>query len=159
MRDDIVGMLKNAIDHGGNPNRVAQSLVNSGYPLKDVKEALDYVISQNPQAQQTPQGQNQIPQMQLQATSNQSPQTAQQQLQSERKQMPTPPQYKAPMQQNIQAQKLQPLKPKPLPSSKTNPAGNGKIIALIAVLVLLIASLVSVIIFKDEILDLLSLWV
>jgi len=50
MREDILGMLKNAIDHGGNPSRVAQSLINSGYPLKDVKEALDFTIRSYPQA-------------------------------------------------------------------------------------------------------------
>ena len=138
MRDDIVGMFKNAIEHGGNPSRVAQSLVNSGYLIKEVKEALDYVISKNPQLQLqqapvTPQTQN--PPKQSTA------------------QMPQVPVYNT-----VPSPPLQPLKlVKPLPSQRTNPTGTGKILILVLILLLLVGSLISVIIFKDKILDLLSL--
>jgi hypothetical protein len=132
MRDDILGMLKNAIDHGGNPQRIAQSLVNSGYPLKDVKEALDYVVSTTPQPQQ--QEAQQIP-----APQNDVPKAI----------MPKPPIY------NNQVMQLKPLKP--LPSQKTSPTSNNKVIIMAVILIILILSLASVIIFKDSILDFLRL--
>jgi hypothetical protein len=131
MRDDILGMLKNAIDHGGNPQRIAQSLVNSGYPLKDVKEALDYVVSTTPEPQQ--QEAQQIPQQ------NDIPKPV----------MPKPPVY------NNQVMQLKPLKP--LPSQKTSPTSNNKVIIMVVILIILILSLASVIIFKDSILDFLRL--
>jgi len=136
MREDIVGMLKNAIDHGGNPVRVAQSLINSGYSMKDVKEAYDYIIKTNQQTQQqTPRNTNQ--------------------------KMPTPPVYpknSTPVQSgtiSVQSPQLKPLKP--LPSQKTNPAGIRKIIIMVIILVLLVISLISLIIFKDSFLDSLGL--
>jgi len=155
MRDDIVGMLKNAIDHGGNPQRVAQSLINSGYPMKDVKEAFDYVMSTTPQTQQ-PQPLQQPPQQPQQMQRPMSPQ--QQMPQAPRpqySQQPMQQAYKSPASISAQSPVLKALKP--LPSQKVNVPGTGKIIALIIVLLLLIISLLSVIIFKDEFLDLLSL--
>lgn len=158
MRDDIVGMLKNAIDHDGNPQKVAQSLINSGYPMKDVKEAYDYVMSSNPQlqAQQSQQVNQQTPQMTISSQPQQISQQPTQVSQSapQRMQMPQTPQYRAPVAPTAQ---MAFSKPKPLPSQKINPPGKGKIIILIFVLLLLILSLISVIIFKDDILDLLSL--
>ena len=167
MRDDIVGMLKNAIDHGGNPQKIAQSLINSGYSMKDVKEAYDYVMSSNPElkAQQAQQVNQQTPQMMISSQPQQSPQqqtqtkvqqqySKPQNLQVQQKpQMPQAPQYKAPS----PPQQAQFSKPKPLPSQKINPSGVGKILVLILVLLLLVLALVSVIVFKEEILDLLSL--
>ncbi len=164
MRDDIVGMLKNAIDHGGNPQKIAQSLINSGYPMKDVKEAYDYVISNNPElkAQQAQQVNQQTPQIQISSKPQQiSGQTQVQQASSkpqnlqapQKPQMPQAPQYKAPS----PPQQAPFSKPKPLPSQKINPSGVGKILVLILVLLLLVLALISVIIFKEDILDLLSL--
>lgn len=159
MRDDIVGMLKNAIDHGGNPQRVAQSLINSGYPMKDVKEACDYVISNNPElkAQQSQQVNQQTPQMIIssqQEAPQQKPQIQQQVAQ--KIQMPQPPQYNAPS-PTPYSQQAQFSRPKPLPSQKINPSRVGKILVLILVLLLLVLALISVIVFKDDILDLLGL--
>jgi hypothetical protein len=177
MREDIVGMLKNAIDHGGNLQRVAQSLINSGYPMKDVKEAYDYVLSANPElvAQQQRQVNQSTPQMQISSNvqlepgQNAKPQSTQQatpqnqsqaiqvqslQQQPQKAQMPQAPQYKAPL---ISTVPVQFSKPKPLPSQKINPPGVGKILVLILVLLLLLLALISVIVFKDDILDLLSL--
>ena len=54
MREDILGMLKNAIEHGGNPARIAQSLINSGYPQTEVQQALSYVTSTMPSTQGNP---------------------------------------------------------------------------------------------------------
>mgnify|MGYP001619147874 CR=1 FL=1 len=135
MREDILGMLKNAIEHGGDPSRVAQSLINSGYELKDVKEALDYVLSTNPSLMRktTTQINQQNPISQVQNQSS--------------NEMLIPPKYIAPL------PKLNDLKP--LPSQKTNPLGKGKIIVMVAILILLIVSLIFVIFFKDELLDLL----
>src|SRR3989344_3988073 len=125
MREDIVGMLKNAISHGGNPSKIAQSLINSGYELKDVKEALDYVSNLNLNSQDA------RPQNPLTPVYN-SP----------------PPAYNPP---------ITPLKSlKPLPSQKSSPHGKGKIIAMVFILILLVLSLLSVILFKDSLLDLLS---
>ena len=145
MREDILGILKNAIEHGGNPERIAQSLINSGYPSAEVQQALTYVNDLIPQALNSPQQQSSqsqqnqariMPQIPT-PTANSSTQTfsSHQILQT-----PNPPQ------QFI----------KPLPSTKRNPLGNGKIILLIGVLLILIGSLILVIIFKDKILDLIS---
>lgn len=163
MRDDIVGMLKNAIDHGGNPQKIAQSLINSGYPIKDVKEAYDYVVSNNPslQIQQAQQVNQQTPQIQISSQSQQitqQPTKVEQPVQkvqmSSMQSMPQVPQYKTP---SAPLPPPQFVRPKPLPAQKTSPSGNGKIIFLIFILLLLVLSLISVIIFKDDILDLLSL--
>lgn len=168
MRDDIVGMLKNAIDHGGNPQRVAQSLINSGYPMKDVKEAYDFVVANNPnlqQSQETSQNQPQSSQVKQQSQSQQvmqqnkseiiQVQSLQQSPQAPPKmQMPQAPQYRAPQTTMPPANFT---RPKPLPSQKINPPGVGKILALILVLLLLVLALISVIVFKEDILDLLSL--
>lgn len=43
MREDIVGMLKNAVERGGRPERIAQSLINSGYNAREVQDALAYI--------------------------------------------------------------------------------------------------------------------
>lgn len=150
MREDIVGMLKNAIDHGGNPVRVAQSLINSGYPMKDVKEAFDYVVSLNPQlAQQQSQTPAQ-PQTQVSKQAQQPLQKTAGSIQA----MPPIPAYKTPV-TPVTSQQLQPLKP--LPSQKTSPTGTGKIAVLVAILILLVVSLVTVIVLKDTILDILKL--
>lgn len=161
MREDIVGMLKNAIDHGGNPIRVAQSLINSGYPMKDVREAFDYVVSLNPQlAQQQSQTPAQ-PQTQAQVSKQTPPssQTVQTQQSPQKtpgsiQAMPPIPAYKTPI-ALVTSQQLQPLKP--LPSQKTNPTGTGKIAMLVVILILLVVSLVTVIVLKDTILDILKL--
>lgn len=54
MREDIVGMLKNALEHGGNPSRVAQSLINSGYSLAEVQEALDFISKEQSEQESEP---------------------------------------------------------------------------------------------------------
>jgi hypothetical protein len=168
MREDIVGMLKNAIDHGGNPQKIAQSLINSGYPMKDVKEAYEYIISSNPElaaqqqrqvTQSSPQqvqisssSIQQVPQQQsAQTKPQQMPQLQMQQPRPMQQVMPSVPQYKSPSPQII----LQ--KPKPLPSQKVSPPSNAKIAVLVSILLLLILALISVIVFKEDILDLLSL--
>lgn len=130
MRDDIVGMLKNAIEHGGNPARIAQSLINSGYPSKDVQEALSHItnimpqqdsIQGNPNSPITPRSLNQNSQN-ISST-----------------QIPNPPQFI-----------------RPLPSTKDFKQGTGKLIIMVTILLVLIASLISVIIFKNKILDFVS---
>ncbi|MEK6915863.1 MAG: hypothetical protein AABW89_04965 [Nanoarchaeota archaeon] len=107
MREDIVGMLKNAIEHGGNPSRVAQSLINSGYALDDVREALNYVLSLNPQA------------------------IAQNTTQQE---MPKPPTYNS---QSIQPSKPSPLKPLPSQKSNPTSKGKITVMVIILILLLL----------------------
>ncbi len=144
MREDIVGMLKNAIEHGGNPMRVAQSLINSGYAPADVKQALSYVASIIPQSQSSIQGNpnsnitpSSINQNQpvIQGTQNQP-------TYQSHSQVPSPPSSQFII--------------KPLPSTKHNPQGTGKLIIMIAVLLILIGSLISVVIFKNNILDLIG---
>lgn len=136
MMEDIVGMLKNAISHGGNPSKIAQSLINSGYELKDVKEALDYVSSLNLDSVLQPPIKNFISQ-------DGRPQNFPAPVHNTQ-----PPVYNPP---------IIPLKSlKPLPSQKSSPHGKGKIIAMIFILILLVLSLLSVILFKDSLLDLLS---
>jgi hypothetical protein len=43
MREDIVGMLKNAVERGGRPDKVAESLINSGYNALEVQQALAHI--------------------------------------------------------------------------------------------------------------------
>jgi hypothetical protein len=43
MRDDIIGIMKNAMSRGANPQQVARSLINSGYNSTEVNEALSYI--------------------------------------------------------------------------------------------------------------------
>ena len=62
MREDIISILKNAIEHGGNPSRIAQSLINSGYPAADVQQALSSLSSTiSHQSQIPPQSINNYP--------------------------------------------------------------------------------------------------
>ena len=144
MREDIVGMLKNAISHGGNPSKIAQSLINSGYELKDVKEALDYVSNLNLNSTFQPPIKNPIPQDRKPPIS-----------QDVRHQNSLPPVYNSPP--PVYNPPITPLKSlKPLPSQKSSPHGKGKIIAMVFILILLVLSLLSVILFKDSLLDLLS---
>jgi hypothetical protein len=168
MREDIVGMLKNAIDHGGNPMRVAQSLINSGYSMKDVREAFDYVISTNPQLSQQQTSPNQSSQTQdqqqrnSQQTSIQQPsqkppaqQNTQQRSQNNIQITPPTTLYRPPITPSAQISQLKPLKQ--LPSQKTNPVGTGKIAVMVIILMLLVISLITVIIFKEKVLDFLRL--
>ena len=167
MREDIVGMLKNAIEHGGNPARIAQSLINSGYPQTEVQQALSYVTSAmpstqgNPNSQITPQSitQNQqnttgvAPQKTIPITPPQSSNQQSTSYFSQNKQMPKPPVYP----NNLPQPPSPPHTPqfiiKPLPSVKQNPKGTGKLIFLIFILLILVGALVSVIFFKDKILN------
>lgn len=133
MREDILGMLRNAIEHGGNPSKVAQSLINSGYSMKEVKEALDFITSNNQIVQQA----------NPQQVQNQTQQPKSQSKQVQGIEAPPPPQQLTPL--------------KPLPSQKTNPHGIGKIIILVIALLLLVGALTATIIYKDELLGLLGL--
>jgi hypothetical protein len=145
MREDIVGMLKNAIEHGGNPSRVAQSLINSGYPVAEVQQALSYVVSLMPQSQSSVQGN---PHSTITPRSINQNQPAvqgthiQSQIYQSRSQAPNPQAYQ--------------FMTKPLPSTKPNPEGTGKLAFMIGVLLILIGSLISVIIFKNKIFDLIG---
>jgi hypothetical protein len=45
MRDDLVGMLKSAIEHGESIEDAIQSLINAGYNDEEIKEAVNFVNS------------------------------------------------------------------------------------------------------------------
>ena len=135
MREDIVGMLKNAVERGGRPEQVAQSLINSGYNASEVQQALSFITGgtlsslnsppQNYQSQIAPM--NILPRVQTPLA-------------------PTPPQQysQSPYQQYA----------RPLPTMQpASSQGAGKLILLIFVLLILVGGLITTIIFKDKILD------
>jgi ABC-type Na+ efflux pump permease subunit len=43
LRTDLVGALKNAMDHGSDLGQAMQSLVNAGYSIPEVQEAARYI--------------------------------------------------------------------------------------------------------------------
>ncbi len=146
MREDIVGMLKNAIEHGGNPARVSQSLINSGYPQAEVQQALSYVVANLPQEKQA-----------ASSAPIQTPAQSQIQQSSMQIKMPQAPQYQQPKTQPPFKSPFIPQPPvKPLPSVRHNSGGVAKLIIMVFILLILIGSLISVIIFKDKILNLIS---
>ncbi|MEK6792915.1 MAG: hypothetical protein AABX96_02600 [Nanoarchaeota archaeon] len=168
MREDIIGMLKNAIEHGGNPSRIAQSLINSGYPSAEVQQALTYITNAMPQPSSTQGNPNsQITPQTIQQPAQKTtisispPQSSNQQSTSyfsQNQKMPTPPVYQNPQ---VSQTSSPPQTPqfiiKPLPSTKGNlPRGTWKLIFMIFILLALVGSLISVIIFKDKILDWIS---
>src|SRR3989344_548933 len=134
MREDIVGMLKNAMERGGRPEQVARSLINSGYNAAEVQQALSFVTGGTLSSLNTAQ------QQQLVNVRPFSP-------------APTMAQQPAPYPQAPQAQYQQYARPLPAMRQQYSGPGLGKLIALIAVLLLLAGGLISAIIFKDNILD------
>ena len=165
MREDIIGMLKNAIDHGGNPLKIAQSLINSGYPMKDVREAYDYVVQNLPKA--TFDGNKSLNKIDKNQSNNKisndsqnkSPGTIQvNSYNSQETNQQVNKNYPNNYSKISTKDSMSELKPlKPLPSARTNPSGTGKIIVMVIILLILVLSLVTVIIFKDKILDIFSL--
>jgi hypothetical protein len=146
MREDLIGAIKNAIEHGSTPQQAAQSLINSGYDPLLVQEALKYItsgtlasLSQPVQRQprQIPVQSNQIPQQNNQnlLINNQIPQQ----------------QYNNPQQKiNNQIQR-------PLPISKKQDNNQEKkwvkTVLLITILLALMATLLSLFLFKDKFLS------
>ncbi len=144
MREDIVGMLKNAIEKGGRPEKIAESLINSGYNSIEVRQALAYVTGGTLSSLNTPP----IPQTQIKPVilppippippSNHSiyqriPQTVQNSSQEHYLQLPT--------------------------ISNENDSGvkspiNIRVIILVSILIFLIGGLITTIIFKEDILKL-----
>ncbi len=139
MREDIVGMLKNAIERGGRPEKIAESLINSGYNVIEVRQALAYVTggtlsslnsSSVPQIQIKPVIAPPTPQ--IPSSSHSIYQQAQPTNQSHYLQLPV-----APVENNV----------------KSNNSVNMRVILLISVLVLLIGGLIMTLIFKEDILN------
>ncbi len=141
MREDIVGMLKNAIERGGRPDKVAESLIASGYSGIEVQQALSFVTGGTLSSLNAPQE----PQQNFQ----QRPMSVQQ---NPPQQIPRPT-YSPYPPQNFQNQAGQQQMVKPLPVYREQASeGMGKVIVLVIILLLLMAGLVSTIIFKDSIL-------
>ena len=132
MRDDIVGMLKNAIERGGRPEQIAQSLVNSGYNAMEVQQALSFVTGGTLSSLNAP--------PQSMGARPLTPGIPQQ-----RQPFPTAP---SPPSQYVQYSR-------PLPMMKQTPSGPNpaKLILLIFTLLILVGGLVTAIIFKDKIID------
>ena len=142
MREDIVGMLKNAIERGGRPDKIAESLIASGYNALEVQQALSYVTGGTLASLSAPQ--QQTPQLR--------PAVVQQNAQQAPKGYSPYPQYQQ-YPQSPQVLQAPPQISRPLPVSKNNSSeGTLKVIVIITILILLIGGLVSTIIFKDDIL-------
>jgi hypothetical protein len=136
VNEEIVGALKSALERGESLKRAAVTLLNSGYKQEEVDEAVKFVNSPNVLSQQPQLGQIQQPS-----------QPAQQ------PQMPNQPQL-APQQQQIQqpgvVQKV---------SNYISPTGEKDkiiIVVLITTLVFLVMLLMSIFIFKSEIIKFFS---
>lgn len=139
MREDIVGMLKNATERGGRPDKVAESLINSGYNAIEVQQALAYVTGGTLSSLSAP----------AQPISQTKPITPPIPA-GMRSMYPQMPQAPTPAQQYQQLSK-------PLPVyglSQNQNSGTGKVILLVFILILLIGGLISTIIFKEDILKL-----
>lgn len=135
MREDIVGMLKNAIERGGRPEKIAESLIASGYNSLEVQQALSYVTGGTLSSLDAPQ----------QPISQVKPLSF---IQSQNISSPSPTfQNFPPIKQGIQSLPV---------SQQLSNDGNGKIILLAILLFLLFAGLITTIIFKDSILKLLG---
>ncbi len=138
MREDIVGMLKNAIERGGRPDKVAESLIASGYNAIEVQQALSFVTGGTLSSLSAPQQ----PISQARPVIQQNPQ---QQVQR--------PAYSPYPQQNLQQPQQQMIKPLPVYREQQQQSeGTGKVVVLVLVLLLLVGGLISTIIFKDDIL-------
>ena len=137
MREDIVGMLKNAIERGGRPDKVAESLIASGYNSIEVQQALSFVTGGTLSSLSAPQ--QPVPQ-QRPLSVQQNPQQPQ-----------VPRAYSPYPQQNFQQPQQQISQPLPVYREQSN-EGTGKVVVLVLVLLLLVGGLISTIIFKDDIL-------
>ena len=146
MREDIVGMLKNAVEHGGRPEQVARSLINSGYNAAEVEQALAFITGGTLSLLNAPQQQ---PVNVRPLTSGQT--VMRQQISSQQAPYPQTPQMNYAPNQQMQY----PQYARPLPSIRQDYSGPGagKLIFLIFTLLILLGGLISAIIFKDKILN------
>ena len=135
MREDIVGMLKNAIERGGRPERVAQSLIGSGYNPAEVQQALAYVTGGTLSSLNAP------PPQQTIVRPIQQPVNPYPQMPAVPMPIQTPPAFQP--------------RQWPTMAYRTGP-GSGKLIFLIFLLFFLVSGLVAAIIFKDNLLGLLD---
>ena len=166
VNEDIVTALKNAIDRGESLESAMQILINSGYGLQDVEEASYYISKgaismteiKNNEHFAMPQQKNYFFQPSLKPAYQQSPTTRPQNIQ------PAP--YTQPMvSKQIQTQPT-PQQNQFIPQSQPIQTQNAEIkksknsygleIFLIIILLILIGVLVSVILYKEQILEFLS---
>ncbi|MEK6847446.1 MAG: hypothetical protein AABY16_04740 [Nanoarchaeota archaeon] len=137
MREDIIGMLKNAMERGGRPEQVARSLINSGYNAMEVQQALSFVTGGTLSSLNAPQQQ-----VNVRPITSQIPMP--QQMPAQQMPYPQAPQMQYPQQY---------ARPLPAMRQQYSGPGAGKLILLIFVLLLLLGGLISAVIFKDRILD------
>ena len=149
MREDIIGAMKNAMDRGATPQQAAHSLINSGYPVQEVNEALSFVTggtlnSLTPQ----PKPAFQKPFMMQPRPNMPQPINAMQQPMNAMPQNPL-------MQQRQNIQQLPTIRPQQFyPTQKQSKGGRLKTFLLFTILLIVIAALIATIFFKDEILEL-----
>ena len=154
VREDIVGMMKIAIQRGQNIQQTAQSLVNSGYPKNDVDEAVQVMNTYTfqPAVGQLVSLQKQIPPPKFVAPKGPTPQVASYypnpnpQLQKSGYPPPSSQSYYQP-QQFFPPEIVQRVSSYEPPKAET-----GKLITIIMVVMLaiLLGILVTVFLFKPE---------
>ncbi len=152
VREDIFGILRTAMQRGRNVNQAAQSLINAGYPENEVNDAVQMInaqgypqgIFQQPQPQIPLQGQKQ-PIPKVMAPSGQSPQVVSVYYQPQ-------PQLQMPFQE--------PFQPQPVIQKASLYGGNPKekignliTILMVIALLVLVGILISVFLFKPEIMS------
>ncbi len=142
MREDIIGIIKNAIAHGSTAQQAADSLVNSGYNQKEVNDALRQINSGTLTSLDSSKTQNSQKQ-------NLQISTPQKQTMSPKKQIP---QSQKPL-----VKTLPKIAPNQIYQPKKETKGKFKTLILFTMLLLLTLILVVTIFFKDEILEFLGL--
>ena len=127
MKEEIIGGLRNALEHGMTVEQAAQSFLNAGYNPQDVQDAVQSLGGVSAQTSPTPL-----------ATLSPSPQKINQTLPVSTPSSPsTPPVSVVPVQQPLQPKKS---------------AWHYVLIGLSIVIVVLVAALIGVIAFSDQIL-------
>ena len=156
MIEDVMPGLKNALDRGDSMESAVQSFINAGYDPEEVRQASKMLLSgtdpytlkqtQQPQTQSP----NDLPKAPGQTKQTQQNQQSQQNTQNQHQQnnQQNEDQKKTQNQQNQQRQS---------PIIKPKKSGSFKwiVISLIA-LILLLGSLIVFLVFREQIIDMLS---
>ncbi len=139
VNEEILSGLRNSLERGISLDQAAQSFINAGYSPAEVMEAVQTLSSVSSSAS----GMQSSQQRSLQPLS--SPQSSR-------------PAFQNPLQQQVSRFKqLNPQRPSAMNTEQDKKGSNKKIIILLSIILLvLIGALIATIIFKNQILNLLS---
>lgn len=143
VREDILGILKTAIQKGKNLQQTAQSLINAGYPEAEVTEAsksVESYVFQPTQIQRPASPKAPVPRQQFYP--GKSPQVVSQYY------SPAPVEYIQRSQQVVQRVSGY--------NSEGDRAGKAVTIIMVIILAVLIGILLMVFLFKDELMSIIN---